>query len=149
MKPPIHLLLAAVLAIIASTVFAQSYEFRQGYIFDQSYVKRISVSQAEKIANRPGLFAPLLSFDWTQAKEDIKDARIKRQGSRLVVEFGGQARLSLKDFSTRQGDGESQVFKYLKSIPGYHLIGIEYGHDQPQFLLVPEAGGQIYFVNSN
>ena len=132
-----------------SSAIAQSYEFRHGYIFDQGYVKRISLSQAEKIANIPGLFEPLMSFDWTRGKEDIKDTRVKRFDGRLVFEFGSNACLSLKDFSTKKGDGELQVFKYIKSIPGYHLVGVEYGHDQPQFMLISESGNHIYFVNTN
>jgi hypothetical protein len=107
------------------------------------------VAQAEKIANIPGLFEPLMTFDWTAKKEEIKDKRIKRNGGRLVVEFGGNARLSLKNFSTRKGDGDLQDFKYIKSVPGYHIVGVEYGHDQPQFMLIPESGGQIYFVDTN
>lgn len=143
------LALTIAFASVSGSVAAQSYEFRQGYIFDQGYVKRISLSQAEKIANMPGLFEPLLSFEWTKGKEQIKDPRVKRSGPRLVLEFGGNARLSLKDFSTKQGNGELQVFKYIKSIPGFHIVGVEYGHDQPQFMLVPESAGQIYFVNTN
>jgi hypothetical protein len=134
---------------VCGSAIAQSYEFRGRYIFDQTYVKRVPVAQAEKIANIPGLFEPLMTFDWTAKKEEIKDKRIKRNGGRLVVEFGGNARLSLKNFSTRKGDGDLQDFKYIKSVPGYHIVGVEYGHDQPQFMLIPESGGQIYFVDTN
>lgn len=137
------------LVLVYSTATAQSYEFRQGYIFDQRYVKRISVSEAEKATNVRGLFDPLLTFDWIKAKEDIKDPRVKRSGNRLVFTFGANASLSLKDFSTKKGDGESQLFKYLQSIPGYHLVGVEYGHDQPQFMMISETGSPIYFVNTN
>lgn len=140
--------------IVFSIVFgapavAQSYDFQQGYVFDQSYIQRVSVNQAEKIANVQGLFTPLLKFEWLKEREMIKDSRVKRSGSRLVLQFGGKARLSLKNFSTKQGDGEYQLFKYLRSVPGFHVVGVEYGHDQPQFLLIPESGGQIYFVNTN
>lgn len=128
---------------------AQSYEFRHGYIFDQRYVERISLKQAEKIVNIQGLFEPLMAFDWMQEKEEIKDARVKRIGGRLVLAFGGRVPLSLKNFSTKQGDGELQVFKYIKSVPGYHIVGIEYGHDQPQFLLVSELSSRIYFVDTH
>ena len=137
------------LASICSSAVAQSYEFRNGYIFDQAYVRRISLDQAEKIANIPSLFKSLLNFDWTQRKEEIKDARVKRLGSRLVFEFGSNSRLSLKNFSTNKGDGELQFFKYIKSIPGYHIVGVEYGHDQPQFMLISESGKHIYFVDTN
>lgn len=149
MNRSVHFLLAVVLVFICHAAAAQSYEFRQGYIFDQRYVTRISVSEAEKIANMPGLFGPLLSFDWTKAKEEIKTSRVKRLGSRLVVEFGANASLSLKNFSTKKGDGELQVFKYINSVPGYHIVGVEYGHDQPQFMLISESGSRIYFVNTN
>ena len=137
------------LPIVFGPAVAQSYDFQQGYIFDQGYVQRVSVNQAEKIANVQGIFAPLLKFEWMEGKEKIKDSRVKRSGSRLVLEFGSNARLSLKNFSTKQGDGEYQIFKYIRSVPGYHIVGVEYGHDQPQFLLIPESGGQIYFVNTN
>lgn len=141
--------LGFVLVAIFGNATAQSYEFRGRYIFDQAYVKRVPVAQAEKIANIPGLFEPLMTFGWTAQKEDIKDKRIKRIGGRLVVEFGDNRRLSLKNFSTRKGDGDLQDFKYIKSVPGYHILGVEYGHDQPQFMLIPESGGQIYFVDTN
>ena len=145
------ILLACIFVAMAfnGSASAQSYEFRNGYIFDQVYVKRVSLSQAESIANMSGLFEPLKTFDWTRQKEEIKDKRVKRFGSRLVVEFNGTARLSLRDFSTRKGDGELQVFKYIKSVPGYHIVGVEYGHDQPQFLLISETGSQIYFVDTH
>ena len=141
-------LFLALIAICHSAI-AQSYEFRQGYIFDQRYVERISLTQAEKIANVQGLFEPLMSFAWTKEKEEIKDLRVRRIGERLVFAFSDSAQLSLKNFSTKKGDGEMQLFKYIKSVPGYHIIGVEYGHDQPQFLLVSESGGHIYFVNTN
>src|SRR5215831_15901075 len=149
MNRPFLVGLVIALTSICSSAIAQSYEFRNGYIFDQSYVKRISLSQAEKIANIPGLFGPLMTFDWTHRKEEIKDTRVKRFGGRLVLEFGGNARLSLKNFSTKKGDGEFQFFKYIESIPGYHIVGVEYGHDQPQFMLISESGSHIYFVNTN
>jgi hypothetical protein len=145
-------LLAAFTLAVASgcgASVAQSYEFRQGYIFAQRYVERISLSQAEKIANIPKLFEPLMSFDWTKRKEEIKDRRVSRMGNRLVLTFTGGGKLSLKNFSTKQGDGDSQLFKYIKSIPGYHIVGVEYGHDQPQFLLISESGSRIYFVNTS
>ncbi len=146
-------LLLAALAIALTAgcgaAVAQSYEFRNGYVFDQPYVERISLNQAEKIANVPKLFEHLMTFDWTQKKEEIKDKRVRRVGDRLILTFSSRAKLSLKNFSTRKGDGESQVFKYIKSVPGYHIIGVEYGHDQPQFLLVSESGAHIYFVNTN
>jgi hypothetical protein len=149
---PFLLVLFTALTSVCNSVVAQSYEFRHGYIFDQSYVTRISVGQAEKIANIPRLFEPLMSFEWLKEKEEIKDSRIKRSGSRLILEFGGNARLSLKSFSTKpttHHEGDSQVFKYIKSIPSYHIVGVEYGHDQPQFMLISESGSHIYFVNTN
>ena len=141
--------LSVALIVSCNSANAQSYEFRQGYIFDQPYVERVSLEKAEKVANAKGIFEPLMSFDWTKEKELIKDHRIKRTGNRLVLAFSANAELSLKNFSTKRGDGESQTFKYIKSVPGYHIIGVEYGHDQPQFLLVPEQGGHVYFVNTN
>jgi len=149
MNRPFLVALIIALTSIFSSAIAQSYEFRNGYIFEQGYVKRISLSQAEKIANIPGLFEPLMTFEWTKRKEEIKERRVKRIGGRLVFEFGGNAGLSLKDFSTKKGEGELQSFKYIKSIPGYHVVGVEYGHDQPQFMLISESGSHIYFVNTN
>lgn len=149
MKKSFAAALVIEMAVGCHAAMAQAYEFRQGYIFDQRYVERISLSQAEQIAKVPKLFEPLMSFDWTHKKEEIKDSRVRRNGNRLILALGSGASLSLKDFSTKQGDGEMQVFKYIKTVPGYHIVGVEYGHDQPQFLLVPESGGHVYFVNTN
>jgi DNA polymerase V len=41
------------------------------------------------------------------------------------------------------------VDKAIKSIPGYHLIGVQNGHDQPQFILIGESGSHINFVEEN
>ena len=82
----------------------------------------------------------------------IRDKRIKRYGDRLVIEFGSNKNLSLQNFSikeTENADGDSQLFKYIKSVPGHHIIGVMYGHDQPQFLLISESGSHIYFVDTN
>ena len=141
--------LAIVLGVLCQSASAQSYEFQQGYIFKQSYVDRISVDQAEQIVGIPGFFKPLLTFEWVGDDEVIKDSRIKRDDACLVFDFGGEAKLSLADFSTNEGDGDLQTFKYITSVPGFHVVGVEYGHDQPQFLLVPEVGGRIYFVDTN
>lgn len=131
---------------------AQSYEYgqRQGYIFAQKYVKRISVAQAEKVIGSPGFFESLLSSNW--GKEVIKDGRVRRSADRLILEFGGRAPLSLKDYTlkeTKQREGDSQTFKYIKGLRDYHLVGVEFGHDQPAFLLVSYSGREIYFVNTN
>ena len=145
-------LLILTLTSICSSAIAQTYEYGHGYIFEQSYVKRISLIQAEKIANIPGLFEPLMSWEWTRGKEEVRDKRIQRDRDRLVIEFGNNKNLSLKNFSTKatkNGDGDSQVFKYIKNISGYYVIGVVYGHDQPQFLLISDSGNHIYFVNTN
>lgn len=131
---------------------AQSYEYgqSQGYIFDQKYIKRISVKQAEQVIGSPGFFEPLLSSNW--GKEVIKDSRVKRSGDRLILQFGGKPPLSLKDFSlqpTMQSEGDSQTFTYIKSVRDYHVVGVEFGHDQPAFLLVSHSGSEIYFVDTN
>jgi hypothetical protein len=149
MNKPFVAVLISALSCIVCDASAQIYEFRNGYIFDQPYVQRISLSQAEKIASAPDLFEPLMTFEWTKQKEQIRDPRIKRTGNQLGLEFGGNGRLSLKNFKTKEGDGELQVFKYLKSVPEYHIVGVEYGHDQPQFLLISESGRPIYFVSTN
>ncbi len=150
MNKSFRILLAIVFASICTSAVAQSYEFQHGYIFKQKYVKRISLTKAEQIAGVPGLFEPLLSWNW--GGEVIKDSRVKRSGDRLFLEFFGRARLSLRDFSsepTNQKEGDSQKFKYIKSVPGYHIVGVEFGHDQPAFLLVSESGLNIYFVDTN
>ncbi len=149
MNRPFLVALFIALTSVWSSAIAQSYEYRNGYIFDQGYVKRISLSQAQKIAGISEPLEPLLTFDWTQQKEKIKDERVKRIGGRLIFEFGGNERLSLKNFSTKKGDGELQYFKYLKSVPGYHIVGVEYGHDQPQFMLIAESGSLVYFIDTN
>ena len=133
---------------LCNPAIAQSYEIKNGYIFEQKYVQRISVQQAEKFLNKSDVFESLMSFDWIKEKEVIKNSTVKRIGDRLVLSFPRNI-VSLKNFSTTQGDGEMQNFKYIKSIPGYHIIGIEYTHDQPHFLLVSESGNTIYFVKTD
>lgn len=149
LKKTILAAIAVQLSATCGLAAAQSYEFRHGYVFEQPYVERISISRAEEIAGIPKLFEPLMSFEWTQRKEDIRDNRVRRVGNRLVLARGDGGTLSLKNFSTQRGDADSQSFKYLMGVPGYHLVGVEYGHDQPQYLLVAESGGKIYFVNTN
>lgn len=152
MKRIFFTLLITAFTSLCGSAIAQTYEYRNSYIFEQSYVKRISLIQAEKIANIPGLFEPLMSWEWTRGKEEVRDKRIQRDRDRLVIEFGSNKNLSLKNFSTKatkNGDGDSQLFKYLKSVPGHHIIGVIYGHDQPQFLLISESGSYIYFVDTN
>jgi hypothetical protein len=134
---------------ICSPSLAQSYDYRQGYIFEQKYIKRISLKQAEQVAASPGLFNPFLSWDW--GPEKISDSRIKRARGQLVLDFAGKSPLSLRDYSrklTKQAEGDSQQFQYLKSVPGYHIIGVTFGHDQPAFLLVSESGRDLYFVDT-
>ena len=146
-----HLLTLALLAFCAESM-AQSYEYgqRQGYIFDQKYVRRISVQQAEKVISVPGFFEPLLSPNW--GREVIQDSRVQRVGDRLILQFGGKPPLSLRDYTlkeTKQSEGDSQKFRYIKSVRGYHLVGVEFGHDQPAFLLISQLGSEIYFVDTN
>ncbi|MFO1264157.1 MAG: hypothetical protein U1E84_12600 [Rhodoferax sp.] len=143
--------LLGVLALLtlAGRVSAQTYEFRHGYVFEQPYVQRVTVRDAEEAAQTPGLFTPLLNFDWTRKPEQIHDARVQRVGNRLVLHFDGKAWLSLQDYATKRGDGEFQRFKYLMRMAGFHIVGVEYGHDQPQFLLIADTGRPIYFVNTN
>jgi hypothetical protein len=129
---------------------AQTYDFRQGYIFEQAYVSRIPLAKAEHITGLPGLFAPFRAGDW--GKELIQDPRVKRTGNRLIVQFSGKAPLSLKDFtigSTRQREGDSQKFRYLKTVANYHVLGVLFGHDQPGFLLVSVSGRDIFFVDTH
>lgn len=147
-----YYLFALVLSTVCGTSMAQSYEYGQerGYVFDQKYVKRISIKQAEQVLGSPGLFDALLSSNW--GKEVIKDGRVKRAGDRLVLEFVGKTPLSLRDFTrkeTIQSEGDAQTFKYIKGVRGYHLVGVEFGHDQPAFLLVAYSGNEIYFVDTN
>ena len=137
---------------LSSTAFAQTYEHQHGYIFDQPYVQRISVSKAEQVSASPGAIEPLLDFEWLEAlesREVIQQSGVQRQGSRLVIQFPDKKQLSLKDYVTKQLEGDYQRFRYLKRMGSFHLIAVIYAHDQPQFLLVPQAGGQIYFVDTH
>ena len=144
--------LILVLSIFCSVSIAQSYEYgqRQGYIFSQAYVQRISLQHAERIMGSPGLFGQLLSLNWR--KEVIKDRRVKRVGDRLILQFDARPPLSLRDFvrqETMQSEGDAQTYTYIQSARDYHVVGVEFGHDQPAFLLVAYSGSTIYFVDTN
>jgi hypothetical protein len=142
--------IAAFFIFACGPSFSQSYDYHQGYIFEQKYIKRMPIKKAEQIAASPGVFNQFLSWDW--GAEKITHSRIKRVGDRLIIKFEKKPSLSLRDFSlesTKEVEGDSQLFKYLKSVPGYHIIGVIFGHDQPAFLLIPESGGALYFVETN
>lgn len=149
MKILTNSLIAILIFLVGDVALAQSYDFRQGYIFEQQFVKRISISEAEEVASSLGLFEPLMSWEW--GAEKIADSRVKRIGTKLVFDFDGKRRLSLRDYTTKAtkiGDGESQKFKYIKSTPFYHVVGVLFGHDQPGFLLVSTIGENVYFVDT-
>nr|WP_315468914.1 hypothetical protein [uncultured Undibacterium sp.] len=142
------LFVVLLLAIACNWSQAQSDDFRHGYIFEQSYVKRIPLSKAEQLINVESFFTPFTSADWS--KEKIKDARISRAGTSLSIQFSGKTSLNLRDFTmkaSKEMDGEYQRFRYLRNVAHFHLIGVEFGHDQPTFLLVDYAGRDIYFID--
>lgn len=145
----IMLILTPLLLIAVGQSFAKSYVFSHGYIFDQSYVKRISIAQAENILSQPGIFDPFLTWNW--GKEKISDNMISRSGDKLLIRSSTKDVLSLCDYvrrDTKSKDGDSQKFVYLRSSDQYHIIGVLFGHDQPAFLLVPRTGSQLYFVDT-
>ncbi len=146
MKKSLNKIIAVLIIVFCNTSFSQSYEFNQGYIFDQKYIKRIPLEKAEKISEISGIFNQFLSWNWPPEK--ITSPRIERVGSRLIIKFENRPPLTLRDFSTKEGDGESQFFKYLKSVPNYYMIGVVFGHDQPAFLLIHESGSDLYFVDT-
>lgn len=148
-RPWLFVALMAALVVFCPPSLAQTYEFKQGYIFHQPFVKRIPLSEAIAITQQQQVFDDLMQFDWLEKKEVIHDPNVKRKGSRLIVSFGAGKQLSLKNFSTRKGDGEAQLFKYLTTLADHHLIGVQFGHDQPHFLLVPVSGSPVYFVDTN
>lgn len=133
--------------VCCSASFSQSYEFDQGYIFEQEYIKRVSLERAEEISGVSGVFNEFLSWDWPYEK--ITSSLVERAGNRMVIKFENKPALTLRDFSTKEGDGEAQLFRYLKSVPGYHVIGVVFGHDQPAFLLIHESGSDLYFVDTH
>lgn len=152
MTRPSHCLLALALLASCAESVAQSYEFGQknGYIFEQKYVTRISKERAEQLIGSRGYFEPLLSAPW--GKEVIRDSGIRRTGDRLILQFPGRPPLSLRDYflkETSDSEGDLQTFRYLKSERDLHVVGIEFGHDGPAFLLVSRSGSEIYFVNTN
>lgn len=134
--------------LVCGTAVAQSYDYRQGYIFEQTYVKRITLSKAEQLIGTPEFFTPYRENKW--GKEKISSNQVKRSGAKLTIKFLGKAPLKLRDFNiktTRERDGDFQRFQYLGNAAKFHLIGVEFGHDQPTFLLVDQAGQEIYFVD--
>ena len=142
------LFVVLLLTIACNWSQAQSYDFRHGYIFEQSYVKRIPLSDAEQLIKVEGFFNPFISAGW--GKERIKDARVSRAGTNLSIQFSGKTSLNLRDFTmkaSKERDGEYQRFRYLGNVAHFHLIGVEFGHDQPTFLLVDYSGRDIYFVD--
>lgn len=149
MKRAVSVALAALACATAQMAVAQHYEYRQGYIFEQAYIQRISIAQAEQIASSPGLFAPLMNWEW--GEERLTEPRVKRVRDRLVFQFKDHAPLSLRDYtraSSKAVEGDAQRFVYLRSTPAHHVVGVIFGHDQPAFLLVTKSGGPHYFVNS-
>lgn len=147
MKKTLKKIIAVVFLVCCSTSFSQSYEFDQGYIFEQEYIKRIPLEDAEELSGVSGVFNEFLSWDWPPEK--ITNSLVERAGSRMIIKFENKPALTLRDFSTKEGDGEAQLFRYLKSVPGYHVIGVVFGHDQPAFLLIHESGSDLYFVDTH
>lgn len=150
MKKPIIKIIVLLFIFVCNPLFSQSYEYHQGYIFAQKYIKRISLEKAEEIAGSPDVFNQFFTWDWAAegTYEDITVSGIERVGDRLVITFEKESSLSLRDFSMTEGDGDLQLFRYLKSVAGYHIIGVIFGHDQPAFLLINTTGTELYFVNT-
>jgi len=124
-KKIIKLYVAAVCIFTTLSSFAQSYDFNQGYIFEQKYVKRIPLKKAEKIVESPGIFNEFLTAEW--GSEKINNAQIERDGDRLKIKFKNKPTLTLRDFSvetTKTVEGDSQLFRYLKSMPKYLIVGV-------------------------
>lgn len=147
MKKLLNKMITVLCLVCCSASFSQSYEFDQGYIFDQEYIKRVSLERAEEISGVSGVFNEFISWDWPSEK--ITSSLVERAGSRMVINFENKPALTLRDFSTKEGDGEAQLFRYIKSVPGYHVIGVVFGHDQPAFLLIHESGSDLYFVDTH
>lgn len=146
----ITIVFALFATLVFGTAVAQSYDYRQGYIFEQTYVKRIPLSKAEQLIGTPEFFTPYRENKW--GKEKISSDQVKRSGAKLTIKFFGKAPLQLRDFTlktTHEREGDFQRFQYLGMAAKFHLIGVEFGHDQPMFLLVDQAGQEIYFVDMN
>jgi len=148
-KKSIYKFIAVLFVFFCNATFSQSYDYHQGYIFEQKYIKRISLEKAEQIAAVPAVFKQFLSWNW--GVEKITNSHIERNGETLIIKFENKSPLTLRDFSvesTKEVEGDSQIFKYLKSVPGYHIIGVIFGNDQPAFLLINESGSELYFVDT-
>ncbi|MCY0963776.1 hypothetical protein [Parathalassolituus penaei] len=140
----------AVFCIFQSPIlFSQSYTIQQGYIFEQKYLKQVSVKMAEEIANSPDVFQSYLTGQW--GEEKIATSQVIRKNDLLSIKFKNRPSLTLQDYileSSEGVEGDSQLFKYIKSVPNYIIIGVLYGHDQPGFLLIAENGSEFYYVDT-
>jgi hypothetical protein len=149
MNKLIKIFITAIFAFSPLVSFSQSYEFHQGYIFEQKYIKRIPLNTAEKIAASPGVFNEFLAGNWDSEK--ISNSQIVRDGDRLTIKFKNRPSLTLCDYSvkpTETVEGDSQLFRYIKSVPNFLIIGVLFGHDAPGFLLIHESGSDVYFVDT-
>lgn len=129
--------------------YSQSYTIHQGYIFEQRYFKQVSVKIAEEIANSPDVFQSYLTGKW--GEEKIAATQVSRKSDLLSIKFENRPSLNLQDYILEPSEGvegDYQLFKYIKSVPNYIIIGVLYGHDQPGFLLIAENGSEFYYVDT-
>ena len=136
------------LLTIASGANAQNFDGSRGYIFDQSYVTRIKESDAAnlvQIKDATDKFQKL----YEKKKSVILPKGVKKLADTLIFEVAGKPSLSLKSYVYKGKDdsGDSQKFSYVAELEKFHLVVVEFDHDQPCFILVNKATLKVYFVD--
>lgn len=128
---------------------AQILNGAKAYIFDQSYVTRVPAGLAETMAEQSKLIEQWRESNWTKQHQEKPAPAVKRQGQRLTILGKHGASLVLHSYMYRgtRDSGDSQIFTYLQTLKNYHLLGVEFSHDEPHFLLVERSTLKVYFVD--
>lgn len=138
------------LSLLASSAWAQKFDGAKAYIFEQSYVTRIPPAQAQTIARQPDLLERWRSYEWLKRHQERLPDGVQRQGKRLQFTAQKNLRLELSSYVShgKRDSDDSQIFYYLQTLPEYHLLGVEFSHDEPHFLLIKRDNLRIYFIDS-
>ncbi len=128
---------------------AQILNGANAYIFDQSYVTRIPAALADTMAEHNKLIDQWRNSNWTNQHKEKRPPEVKRQGKRLTIQGNSTAPLILQSYVYRgnRDSRDSQIFTYLQTLKNYHLLGVEFSHDEPHFLLVERSTLKTYFVD--
>jgi len=133
---------------IASGAHAQNFDGSRGYIFDQSYVTRIEESDAASLVQIKSAADEFWKL-YKRKESAIPPKGVKKLADTLVFDVAGMPSLSLKSYIYKGKDdsGDSQRFSYVAELEKFHLVVVEFDHDQPCFILVNKATLKVYFVD--